>query len=50
MENVSLYSWDNGGEGRGERRNWNWLVSSAIKPVSRRESIFCIVGFLERIQ
>lgn len=40
-----------GGEGRErERRNWNWLVSSAIKPVSRRESIFCIVGFLERIQ
>lgn len=46
---LSLYSWDNE-EGGEKRKKWNWLVSSAIKPVSRRESIFCIVGFLERIQ
>lgn len=37
-------------EKKKERKKWNWLVSSAIKSVNRRESIFCIVGFLERIQ
>lgn len=51
MENVSLVvfmgQWR---RKKKERKKWNWLVSSAIKSVNRRESIFCIVGFLERIQ